>query len=82
MLTISSFFKTLCSETSTHLQQTSPIQVHYKDPIHLNRCHQTEVEQSDWMRCCLNENEIQLDGTISVTTDNLSCSRIHKTSET
>ena len=37
------FFITLCSETSTHLQQTSPIRVHFKDPIHLNLCHQTEV---------------------------------------
>ena len=42
-----SFLITLCYETSKHLQQTSPIQVFYKDPIYLNLRHQTKVQQSD-----------------------------------
>ena len=43
VLTILSFLITLYYETSKHLQQTSPIQVCYKDPIYLNLWHQTEV---------------------------------------
>ena len=54
---------------SKNLQQTSPIQVCYKDPIHLNLCHQTKVEQSDKLRCGLQKVKSGWSGAICVTTN-------------